>query len=653
MTVRTVVHSRTSHIGLALALLILTLFAPESHSQTRAGDLSAARSFYLHDLLAPHDYVPAKNSFLLQNLHRGDRKTLLEVNGSGSICHIWSTWSVPGDASDVPAPGRVLLRIFVDGEERPSIAGPIDALFQAAEATGTDYVPVPAFNYKGAFNLYLPVFFSRGVRVEMEAAGDLEEFYAQIDYRSQGSASSNERLISEQGAEGLRLKYTGHVRRPADSTSAPRNTTQKAVTLEYDSTPAQLIVPGPAIIRELRLRGTALSDLEIEIYWDGENFPSVRAPLKYLFADFNNAAMESVPNQSILFLPMPFRTSARILIRSLSGSPGRVEIGYSRQSSALAAHLPYLHAQFAEVASTNGYEQFPALRVHGEGLFIGMNLFDSGHNHGGGDAALIDAGTGHPLVLHGICGEDYFSFAWHKTGTMTALAGAPAHERRYRLHLENPYPFHQSLQFLFGVFAGQHPKSVAFWYQYPQVGTKDWLTFDVPWNILGPSDEKAALPDTITGGDVQTTVPINQPTPLTEHWQEAQMHAGFLDTTYQFRHYVLTERGTGFIPGRSKSKLITYVFSPSARTVRTILGHDDEISLKLNDDIPQELTGVNGFAGTPLSIRLRKGWNRLVVTLYNDENVNWRWSGFSMAFEKASGSDLKFAANPPGEQPAK
>lgn len=40
-----------------------------------------------------------------------------------------------------------------------------------------------------------------------------------------------------------------------------------------------------------------------------------------------------------------------------------------------------------------------------------MNLFDSGHNHGGGDARLVDAGSVEPKVLHGICGEDYFGFA--------------------------------------------------------------------------------------------------------------------------------------------------------------------------------------------------------------------------------------------------
>ena len=117
---------------------------------------------------------------------------------------------------------------------------------------------------------------------------------------------------------------------------------------------------------------------------------------------------------------------------------------------------------------TVGYSQYPVLQIRGKGLFVGMNLFDSGHNHGGGDAALIDAGTAHPHVLHGICGEDYFGFAWHHTGTMTPLTGAPVHERRYRLHLENPYPFSESFQFLFGIFAGLQPKSVAFWYQFPR-----------------------------------------------------------------------------------------------------------------------------------------------------------------------------------------
>jgi hypothetical protein len=278
---------------------------------------------------------------------------------------------------------------------------------------------------------------------------------------------------------------------------------------------------------------------------------------------------------------------------------------------------------------------------------VGLNLFDSGHNHGGGDAALIDAGTANPVVLHGICGEDYFGFAWHHFGTMTPLTGAPAHERRYRLHLENPYPFHESIQFLFGVFAGQHPKSVAFWYQAPD-HTKEsrWRTFDIPWKILGPADVNAALSNAGWGATLITTLPINVPTELHEQWQDTTMYAGFLDATYQFRHYAMTERGTGFVAGAGKTQLVTWVHVTSARNLSAILGHDDRAGLRVNTREVADIPSCNGFGPQPLTLPLQSGWNKLTLTLYNDENLNWRWSGFSLAFDRETSRNLWFRSRP-------
>ena len=137
---------------------------------------------------------PAKNSsstkllpqrFLVEHLHRGDRKTLLDLSFNGEVRHIWSTRSIPGNDSDIPAPGRVLLRIFLDGESKPAISGPLDELSRSPEATANRFMPLPAFNFKGAFNIYLPIAFSRGIRVEIEAADEIAEFYVQIDYRTE------------------------------------------------------------------------------------------------------------------------------------------------------------------------------------------------------------------------------------------------------------------------------------------------------------------------------------------------------------------------------------------------------------------------------------------------------------------------------------
>ncbi|MGB6473442.1 MAG: DUF2961 domain-containing protein [Candidatus Sulfotelmatobacter sp.] len=624
---------------------------PSADAQTLApDDLAAARNYYLNDLITLPDYSPGKNSFLVQRMHRGDRKTLLDLRGNGEVRHIWSTWSTPGDDSDIPVRGRVLLHVFIDGESKSAISGPLDDLSRSAEATANRFVPLPAFNFKGAFNIYLPISFARGIRIEIEATDEIAEFYVQIDYRTAVCARLSPRLVSQTNGDTLTLKYLGDVGMFHPSANRPGHTTRQSVGVNYgpSANAGELSISGPGILRSLTFRGPSLSDLELRIYCDDDAEPGLQAPLRYLFADFRNVAMESGPDESTCYFPMPFRKEARIVIRSLSGKVGRATVDYALEAGPLPARVLYFHALYHETEKTVGYEPHTIVRVRGEGLFVGMNLFESGHNHGGGDTTLIDAGSTEPKVLHGICGEDYFGFAWHHTGTMTLLTGAPVHERRYRLHLENPYPFHESLQSFFGVFAGHNPKSVAFWYQLPEAAPEDrWTARDVPWKILGPLGLETAIPDEVTDRTYATVALIKDPTSLMERWQDAEMRHGFLDATFEFRHYSMIESGTGYIAGAGKTQMRAYLYSPSRRHVSVVVGHDDRLILQLNGATIADIRGRSGFGPARITLKLHAGWNTLNLVVYNDENVNWRWCGISFALDRKASEGLRFARQLP------
>ncbi len=609
-----------------------------------------SRAYHLDDLIQPHDYTPGKNSFLFQAFHAAQKKTVLDLTGSGSVRHFWSTWSVPGSDS---VPGdRVLLRVFVDKQPTPSIVGTIDQICRAAEATGTRYVPLPAFNYKDAYNFYLPIYFTNGIRIEVEALTDLDEFYTQIDYRLDPEHKQTTRLVSEVTKAGLILKYAG---KPRPSLEKPQLVEPQLphTSADLQCSPAngncEFSIEGPGIIRSLAFRGDIPPDLNLDIYWDDDVDPSVRAPFQYFFGGFVNAAMEVGLGQLTCYFPMPFRRKARVVLRSSSGHLANIFVDYTLERKSVSTEVPYFHAVYNEAQKTLGYQQYSVLQIHGNGLFVGVNLFDSGHNHGGGDAALIDAATTHPRVLHGICGEDYFALAWHHTGTMTPLSGAPVHERRYRLHLENPYPFSESFQFLFGAFAGLTPKSVAFWYQFPAVPRQaPWIGIDAPWKVLGPLGPDTPLPNTVSGGSYESMVTINKPTTLIEHWQDAQMFSGFLDLTYQFRHYVLVESGSGFVAGASRTMLATRIYSPSTRAVEAILGHDDGVLVKMNGRTLLTLPGHSGFGPSRVYLPLHAGWNTLDLVLSNTNNVDWCWSGLSLALRHGIGQDegLRFSSEP-------
>ena len=613
---------------------------------------TAQREFYLEQLIYPHKYTPAKNSFIFQNLKRGERKTLANIKGSGSLRHVWTTWARSFDLNAIAEDGKVMFRVFVDGETTASVAGTIDEVFRAAEATGERYVPEPAFNYEGAFNIYLPVFFRSGLRVEIEALDDLEEFYAQLDYRVTARPESSARLVSRRTVSGVTVKYVGAGAPNFGSlrTAAKELTWEnREVKLPAGGELDAVELKGPAILHQLSIEGESLDPLQLIIFWDNEPAPGVSAPLKYFFGGFDTLALQSAPAKSTCYFPMPFRKSARIRIHNPDALEKTIRIRYSlERKTKLAADVRYFHALFTESAETTGYRDFTALEAHGEGHFVGVSLYDSGHNHGGGDTALIDAEGPAPHVLHGIAGEDYFSFAWHKTGRMHFFAGAPQHERRYRFHFENPYPFHTSLHFEFGIFAGLYPKAVAFWYQQP--GSREsgnWMAPNAQWKVFGPVDEKVPIPEKIDTGTYDAEVILAKPEQFKASWQDAEMLSGFLDLTHHYRHFLNSTRGTGFVAGNCQSKAVTYIYSPRLWDVEAIIGHDDQIQVSLNDQRTITVPEQTGFQPARVTLNLHRGWNKLSVLIHNRENVTWRWAGISLALsgKLKNLKDLKFSAN--------
>ncbi|HYK90577.1 MAG TPA: DUF2961 domain-containing protein [Acidobacteriota bacterium] len=604
--------------------------------------LDDVRPYYLHDLFLPLDYQPGKNSFILQRVRRGDRKDLLRLEGSGSVRHIWSTWCRSFQLNTGTEPGKIYLRFYVDGENSPGLEGNLDELFIAAERTGARFMPQPAFNYEGGYNLYLPVYFRAGIRIEMEALDDLDEFYIQLDYRRTTTPGTSARLVGIREKSGLRLAYRGKGAPEFERDFHDSKTNLIHTDFTFQLIPgegsAPLEIAGPGIVRQLSFSGEALEQVHLQIFWDGQKTPAVQAPLKYFFGQFRTVGLDSRSGTADCYFPMPFRQKARIVLSLLQGpSPNAtVDVRLSwEQVRQIPSKALYFCARFSEENPTRGFQDLSILRTEGSGHFVGLNLFDSGHNHGGGDVALIDAAGAVPLVLHGICAEDYFSFAWHKTGRMHDYAGAPEHERRYRFHFENPYPFKHSLQVNFGIFGDQHPRSVAFWYQNldPENGEDQdsWIAPDAAWKVLGPLAVTQSFPAGIEAQGLDTKVLLSKEEPISITWQPASMSAGFLDLCHHYRHFITRASGTGYIAGDGQYRAVANLYVPAARTLKWRIGHDDALVLRINDQSPQSLSESAGFQASIISASLNAGWNRIEITFQNDENVNWRWPGISLA----------------------
>ncbi len=104
--------------------------------------------------------------------------TLAEISGPGEITHIWLTvhptqWR------------RLVLRMYWDGEETPSVETPVGDFFCSGWCVRCNVSSIPvAVNPAGGFNSYWPMPFRKGARITVEnlSPDEVASFYYSIDY---------------------------------------------------------------------------------------------------------------------------------------------------------------------------------------------------------------------------------------------------------------------------------------------------------------------------------------------------------------------------------------------------------------------------------------------------------------------------------------
>jgi hypothetical protein len=255
-----------------------------------------------------------------------------------------------------------------------------------------------------------------------------------------------------------------------------------------------------------------LKKLVLRMYWDGENAPSVEAPV----GDFFGLGLgESFLYQSVplsvggdralnCFFPMPFQRHARITVTN----EGRERVNAIYWNIDLRAYRApfvadklYFHAQYrqatpnkartekqpnsggkaAEMKNVDGSDNYVWMEATGHGHFVGVTMSVLQNADGwwgeGDDMFFID-GEQLPSI-NGTGSEDYFLGAWDFGGKAFsyALFGAPvvgaelegARWSVYRFHLEAPIPFTRSLRATIehghANDRGDNFYSVAYWYQ--------------------------------------------------------------------------------------------------------------------------------------------------------------------------------------------
>ena len=256
-----------------------------------------------------------------------------------------------------------------------------------------------------------------------------------------------------------------------------------------------------------------LKKIVLRLYWDGEETPSVEAPIGDFFGlglgsyVSWQSQMLSVGSVKALnsFFPMPFARHARITLTNQGEQPIDslyYNVDYRTYAKPLPPGTLYFHAQYRQSQPNRGWTRdwqrnsdpqvdakpnltgdgnYVWMEARGHGQFVGVTLSVLQNQDGwwgeGDDMFFID-GEKAPSIA-GTGSEDYFLGAWDFGGAPFSypLYGAPvvgpevagSRSSVYRFHLDQPIVFTRSLKATIEHGSANHRSdnfySVAYWYQ--------------------------------------------------------------------------------------------------------------------------------------------------------------------------------------------
>lgn len=279
------------------------------------------------------------------------------------------------------------------------------------------------------------------------------------------------------------------------------------------------------------------NDVVLRMYWDGQPFPSVEAPIGAFFGNgwgeaypFVSAPLAVTPGWGksyVSYFAMPFANGARIEIENQSGRTidalyfnidydevpqlakdlGRFHAWYNHELTAAAEAGENEWGLLGEPGKNpDGPRNYVFADIKGRGELIGVNYYvncPSTMWYGEGDEMIFLDGETKPS-LNGTGTEDYFNTSWSPKelfqhpyfgyARVNAETGWLGRTHAYRFHLADPIHFETSCRY---TIEHGHDNtltldlaSVAYWYQdtaapLPRSFTKEERK---PMPAITPSD---------------------------------------------------------------------------------------------------------------------------------------------------------------------
>ncbi len=277
---------------------------------------------------------------------------------------------------------------------------------------------------------------------------------------------------------------------------------KKEVRLDKSGFAELANINGPGCIRHVWFLTINNRDkLTLEITVDGADEPQVRAPLNSFFGVMQErdpyfvdcAAFAVLPNPEAakkdalipgtpgynLFLPIPFSTSCRILVRGNEGAFLGTVVDWHRYEAGTPLTSYRLHAEHKRFATTPPRGgTIEMAKVTGNGFLAGFVTGYLQKNksdmvfHTGGIKIRLDEETD-PYTIEGNNVEDDYGFTWGFNNHQTRWIGCPTHQNSgrndqdgvfYRFFGPDPIAFRSSMTFLAGS-RGDDMETVVYYYK--------------------------------------------------------------------------------------------------------------------------------------------------------------------------------------------
>ena len=358
---------------------------------------------------------------------------MMDAVGPGAIVRFWITMSGPHS-------GRGTLRIYIDGEQQPSIEGNVFDIISRgtlAPAPLSFGVSPDTEELRRGHNLYLPIPYAKSCKVTFERE-DEGAFYYNINYRTYepGTRVRSFSMRELKQASALLNKTAAALMSGLPPESAGLRAHASEPQLLQPGESAEVMITGSRAIRELELSlnaddiEQALRSTVVELQFDGETTAWV--PVGEFFGTgYKPVELHSLVHSASsegtfrCYWVMPFQQSAVIRIINHGNQPVSLNSLRSRTSDwqwdqrSLHFHATWHELYQQQTLGARKAFDVNYVSVSGSGKYVGdsLSLFNAGFAWWGeGDEKIYVDGEDFPSHF-GTGTEDYYGYAWCRSET--------------------------------------------------------------------------------------------------------------------------------------------------------------------------------------------------------------------------------------------